>query len=573
MMKSRKIQSITRKKWFPLLIYTLLTLGMTYPAIINLSNQVLGNSRDTWIFWWNNWWVKRALTAGGNVYYTKHLFFPQGVELTYHSFSWLNTALWLILEPLTGDIAAYNITVLWVFPLAGWGMECLVREMTGSRNAAFIAGLIYAFIPYRFSQYNHPHLMGTQWIPFYTLFFLRAIREGHWQDTSLATLFLVLTALVGWNLFIYSAIWTAWLAVFVWLQGQARVRQSLSVSLIIFLISGVILSPLLVPMLAGRFGRVDTLGNVPKGIEQQQTDLIMYLLPSNIHPLWGEGIDTLYDHLVKPNEPRRPVYLGYTVMALVGYGLLRKGVRKRRLWWVSIAFWWIMALGAFLKFKGKTYYSIPLPYYPLSRLYVFKLLKMPDRYNLMLSLPLAVIVGYATKDLFGRLGKSLRATALVIISSLILFEYLGVPLEMQTPKIRSFYRQIAQEQGEFGIVELPIDFHRTAKKYMLYQTVHGHPIVEGHVSRRPAAATTFMESHPLLRSLYQTHEMDLNLTDVSRQLRHLRDVGFRYVIIHKQFIDRAHVTRWRNYLTMKPRHEDDDLVVFPPPPTPGMTSA
>ena len=162
---------------------------------------------------------------------------------------------------------------------------------------------------------------------------------------------------------------------------------------------------------------------------------------------------------------------------------------------------------------------------------------------------------------------------LLALSSLVLFEYLGVPVKMQSLEIRPFYKQLAQEEGEFGIVELPIDFHRTTKRYMLYQTVHGHPVVEGHVSRRPPKATAFMDAHPLLCSLYQTNEVDPNLTDVSHQLHALRDAGFRYIIIHKQFMDVEHVTRWREYLTIAPRHEDDDLVVFATDPQPGVDFA
>ena len=185
------------KKLWTLLIYTVITLIMTYPLVLRLQDRVIDCGTDTLIFWWNNWWIKRALTTGESVYFTQHLFFPHGVSLTYHSFSWLNTALWLLLEPLVGTMTAYNLTILWVFPLAGWGMECLVRELTGSKSTAFLAGLVYAFAPYRLSHCEHPHLMGTQWFPLYTLYLIRAVRSGRWRHILLTSLFLVLTALVG----------------------------------------------------------------------------------------------------------------------------------------------------------------------------------------------------------------------------------------------------------------------------------------------------------------------------------------------------------------------------------------
>jgi hypothetical protein len=543
--------------WVPL-AYILLTLVMTHPALLHLGDQVLSDEADTWVFWWNNWWVKRALTTGKEVYLTKYMFFPHGADLRYHSFSWLNTALWLVLEPLMGTVAAYNLSVLWVFPLAGWGMERLAHELTGSKGAAFVAGLVYAFVPYHLGQYSHPNLMGVQWFPFYTLYLLRAMRSGRWQHVLSASLFLVLTALVGWHLFLYLVIWTMWIGCYAWLSRMAEVRRLFGVLVRIFLIGSLVLSPLLVPMLVGRFGTEETLGDFQQ--DGTQTDLLAYVLPNRLHPLWGQAVKPFYDQIGKP---WRVAFVGYTVMILLGYALARKRVRRQTgLWWGGILLWWLMALGPCLRFYGHLYRNVLLPYYPLSRLYAFQLLRLPDRYNLILSLPIAVVIGYTIVDFLGQLRNKWRVGVLTLLSALILFEYLSVPVEMRPLQIPPFYQQLAQEKGTFGIVELPIDFLGSAKRYMLYQTVHGHPIVEGHVSRRPLDATAFLDAQPLLRSLYQTHDIDPVLTDVSRQLRALQDAGFRYIIMHKQFIHAGHVHRWRSWLATEPLFEDDEIVVY-----------
>jgi hypothetical protein len=150
----------------------------------------------------------------------------------------------------------------------------------------------------------------------------------------------------------------------------------------------------------------------------------------------------------------------------------------------------------------------------------------------------------------------------VALSVLVLFEYLSIPVQMLPLQIPSFYEELARETGEFGVVELPIDFYDTAKEYMLYQTVHGHPIVEGHVSRRPSEAMAFLDAHPLLRGLYRRQEIDPSLTDVVRQLRALRDAGFRYVIIHKQWVEAGRVADWRSWLAIAPVYEDQEVVVY-----------
>jgi hypothetical protein len=41
-----------------------------------------------------------------------------------------------------------------------------VRELTGSARAGFVAGLLYAFAPYRIGQFSHLQVLSSQWMPF-----------------------------------------------------------------------------------------------------------------------------------------------------------------------------------------------------------------------------------------------------------------------------------------------------------------------------------------------------------------------------------------------------------------------
>ena len=41
-----------------------------------------------------------------------------------------------------------------------------MRELTGSARAGFVAGLLYAFAPYRIGQFSHLQVMSSQWMPF-----------------------------------------------------------------------------------------------------------------------------------------------------------------------------------------------------------------------------------------------------------------------------------------------------------------------------------------------------------------------------------------------------------------------
>ena len=67
---------------------------------------------------------------------------------------------------LTGHPAiAYNVTLLLSYPLSGLAMYALVWRLTRSSPAAFVAGLAFAFAPYRAGQLPHIQMLAMFWAP------------------------------------------------------------------------------------------------------------------------------------------------------------------------------------------------------------------------------------------------------------------------------------------------------------------------------------------------------------------------------------------------------------------------
>src|SRR5215207_2621057 len=67
---------------------------------------------------------------------------------------------------LTGNpVLAYNLIVLLSYPLCGLAMYGLVWRLTKSAPAAFLAGLAYAFAPYRASHLPHIQMLMSFWMP------------------------------------------------------------------------------------------------------------------------------------------------------------------------------------------------------------------------------------------------------------------------------------------------------------------------------------------------------------------------------------------------------------------------
>jgi hypothetical protein len=486
-----------------------------------------GDGFDMYVFQWANWWITRALSQGQSPYQTGMIFYPQTVSLYFLSFSWLNTFVWWPLRAVIGNVAAYNLTVWWSWPLAGWGAYNLAHEVTGDRRAAFVAGLVYAFYPYHFAQRNHLNLLSVQWIPFALLFLMRAVRRGRVWDGLLAGLFFACAGLSGWHLLTLGGILGGLWLLYAWLtEHRERAQGSWRALLAMVVTLGLLTGPFLVPMAWEQF--VNPAGQDPYlGKEgETQTDLAAYVLPNLYHPLWGRLAAPVHQRFLRNKD--HAVALGYVPLLLVGYGLLRwhAGKRRDRFWFVALFVFWLLALGPFPRFNGVAYPQIPLPYRLVGWSLPVRSLRNPERFNILVGLCLALVVGVVVRDLLRR----------------------------------DFYHQLAAESGNSAIVDLPIT-NDLSKLYMYYQTVHERPTVTGHVSRPPEGAYAFIETHPLLASLWENRR-PVPGAHLSADAGWLADAGVRYVVVHRHRMGDEEWEAWQSYADVAPVFVGDGLVVY-----------
>jgi hypothetical protein len=548
---------ITRwaKRWWVPLLYTLLTLMMTYPLPLRLGTHYVGTGSDFWMFPWNDWWCQKCLLEGRNPFFTTWLFYPQGVSLAYHNFAWLNSAMGLVLSPLMGSIAAGNVIFLFNLALGGMGMHALVHGLTGDHRAASIAGSIFAFWPYRMSHYNHPNMISVGWVPLGILFLVRTIREEpKFKSALLAALFLALTGLARWLLLLFTGgVIVVYLAYSVSFERQCWNRRTFLALGLIFGLAAVLVAPLLFPLVSAQI----------RGGEQAEevfiaqpsvygTDLISYLVPEWGHPFFRPWLDDLWVRM------GRGAYVGYTALALASVGVL-KGRRERILWLTVGAGLFVLALGPDVQVAGR-HLDVRLPYAWVQDWSVVRVVRHPNRFNIMLGLPLAVLAGYGAAWWLPRRRRPIVWTLGLIL--LVLIEYLPWPYPTIQPNVPPFYHQLAREPGDFAVLDLPMGASSAAKEYMYYATVHGKPLVEGHVSRPPRSAYDFIDSVPLLHGLHEDDEMDPTLCDVSRQLSALAQVNIRYIILHANWVPPERLARWREWLAIRPAYEDGDTIVY-----------
>ncbi len=590
-----------RETILALLVYGLLTVVMTWPVVAQLGTHLPGIADDLWTHQWTFWSVKQSILEGHNPFYTRLLFHPYGVSLAFHNIAWLNIAVWLPLQAVVGGLTAYSLVFIAFLALNGFSMYLLARELTGSPPAAFIGGLVYGFWPYTLSHCDHPNLIVVCWPPLVLLYLHRTLEKGRRRDALLAGLFLALTGLTRWHLLIMGGVVIGLYVLYslwskksrpsplppqspqLWGEGGRGTeggRRTLRLLMLVGLVTGALLAPLAAPIISAQLTRTyqDDIF-----IDEQtwgQTDVLSYVLPSRYHPLWGDAVLRLYENLIVNKV--YIAFLGYTTLALAIVGAV-KNWRQARFWVLAAVVYVALALGPQLRINGQLYPQVPMPYRLVGDLFFIRILRKPDRFNVFLGLPVAMLVSLGMAALLRRYvppaplppkvegiegggeprGGGLKSSLLVgIAAALILVEYCPVPYPTLPAVTPAWYSQLAQEPGQFAILDLPMELLHFDKRYSFYQITHGKPLVEGRVSRLPREAFAFIDNIPVLQGLRQVNVMDADLMDVSHQLHLLAEADVRYIIFHKKFIAPEQLAACQDWLTFEPCHEDADLIVY-----------
>jgi hypothetical protein len=138
---------------------------------------------------------------------------------------------------------------------------------------------------------------------------------------------------------------------------------------------------------------------------------------------------------------------------------------------------------------------------------------------------LMILAGYGLRFLLVRWKRPLaQAVVASLILALILvdstFETNWPLLSTEVP---AYMSDIATDSRAIAVLDIPVNNYRGEKYYMLYQTVHQHPIIGGHAYRTPQEVDDFRQE--IITSLTQG--------DISTLIQN--NIG--YVVLHHNLDD------------------------------------
>lgn len=578
--------TLFKKNILVFFLYTVLTVTLTYPVAFTIGTHIPGIGDA---FQWMNtlWYTNFALSHPEitSLTHNNMIFYPTGTP-TMPFPSAFNQIITLILLPFFQIQVIYSLIWLLTFILAAIGAFYLVRYLTGNDYAAFISGITFAFVPYHFAHgMGHISAITIQWIPFCALFFMKVFREGGLKNCFFAAFFYILVAMSDLQYLVYTGIFIAMLFLyehFLCLQNNQRLVSDCHKPIFIkyFIIAAVAFS-IIVPLMVSDINVAMSENNylIPNQTDIQfySTNLQSFFIPSIYHPVFGDMTLPIYrKYPGGGNFAETTTYIGYSVLILsiLALYVLRKDPIVR-FWGIVAVLFSLFSLGPVLHIGNKTVLpfiniSPPMPYGLLQYIVPFiENSRTPGRLFIIAALAFAVLAGYGTNELLKRYS-SKKILITFLISAIILFEYLNIPMTTMAVDRPDFYQQIGSDPEQFALMEIPITANYTAGvEIIYYQTIHGKPVVGGQAARVPDYVRNFEGSIPLINGLTYLKPIlpdivNHNLSDTANSIfSHYR---IRYVILHTNYLDENEFnfanTTLSSLLDQPAIYKNDSLVVY-----------
>lgn len=529
--------------------YFVLAIVLTYPVIlaphqsIPMDPQIEGwfpGDGDPWHYVWGIWYVGKAFsTFPPPLLWTDLVFFPIGFDIPFLPGVGLILGPGALLQSVFGLVLTYNLLWWLSFSLAGYATYLLARHLVADRIVAFVCGCLFAFSSYRLihSVEHLPILMASFLVPSFALAFLRAARQPTSGRYAWCALVLAASAGISWYCTVTLLVFLGISVLVLWWQsGLGAVRAVRVVPIVAGLVVfAVAVSPFVLPLIISP-ARDSIVDRPLVEFSDYSADLLAFFVPSPRNPLFGRLTASLYERFTG-NPYEQTVYLGYVLMALAALGVLTTTRAATRLFRVSAAAAFVLALGPFLHVAGEVS-RVPLPYLLLRYVPFVRGARVPSRFAELLLLSLIVLAAYGLAKACARVGGRGRAWLAVAVLVAALLETTLAPLPVVSARAPAVYAEIGRSPEASTVLELPFDVRII--KYHYYQTIHGKRMLGGNPVRPRQKYAAYPQGIPLM-PLLREPKLLLDQPDPADARRDAERLAaffeVRHVVIHGEYLD------------------------------------
>lgn len=549
----------TKVDLLALLGFGLLTLLMAYPLTPHLAEALQDTSDALLNLLVISRQVHQLLVSPFRLF-DANIFYPYPNTLAYSEILFPSALLSVpVLVFTDNSILTYNLMFLLSFTLSAFGLYLLAYRLSGNRYAALIAGLVFAFSPYRAAHLSQLPLLTMQWMPLTLLYLDRYLGRRRAKDGLLFCGFFVAQSLSC----LYYAFFTGLLVSLYLLYYFGLRWRRISPSLILRLVAlGGLIAILLTPFALPYFQVSRELGLKRSLSEAVAFSLsLRHIWKNQLLPCWAALLLALLGFFL-PAKGRSPGHLGrresaifYLILALFGS---------------------VLALGPTLQVsKGLEWPTLPMPYrFFFDYFPGFKAMRDPGRFFILTVLSLGVLAAQGMAALE-------RALALPLIRQgwrwawragvflLVLYPLLGrswahvkVAFIEGEDRLPPVYRWLAR-QPPTVIVELPLAFHvgpppaepvdpayvwptHNIFRYQYFSTYHWQKSIDGYSSFVPPR--------------HGEIDQEMAYFPSERAISLLQGLDVEYVVLHEALYRAYEPERWPEIQAALPAFKELTLV-------------
>jgi hypothetical protein len=485
--------------------FTILTVVLTYPQAFALSSRV-GFHYDALFSIWRLAWIAHQLRVDPMHLFDANIFYPASNTLAFSDAVMLPSllaapAIWAGASP----VVVYNVLVLLSFVTAGVAMYFFVRSINLPKVAAALAGAAFAFNAYRFAHFPQLELLWTCWIPLALWSFHRAIATRRARDGALLGLFVACQALSCLYYAVFLVTGLIVLSCVSALQVSRRdLRSMWKPALAAGIVCVLIVAPYAIPYTKG-----------VRAVGERSIEDVRNWSPPLASYLAVPESNWWYDKAPAGLDPiEKALFPGFVIVALAVVGVISRPRKYAVLYGILAVVVFDLSLGL----NGVTYR------YVFDTVWLYRGLRVPGRMFVMLSAGLSVLaaMGVTRVAAWPRWGPH-AAFALLLLSAV---EAVSIPLPLApiprpAPKVESWLAQqpripIAEwpwpRADNLGLTSAPI--------YMYRSTFHWQPLVNGYSGNYTEGYIGFLDA---------TRDFPAR-----QAVRHLQDMGVRYILVHSQ---------------------------------------
>jgi hypothetical protein len=465
------------------LIFTALTVGLTWPQALRPAS--VPDHMDSYFNMWRLAWIAHQLPLDPRHLFDANIFHPLPLTLAFSDailLQGLLAAPWI----WAGVPVVFVSTALALgsFVACGMGVFLLTRDLTADAPAAVVAGLVFAFAPFRFDHYAHLELLWAQWMPLTLWMLHRVWRHGRLADGLWSG---ACFALQGLSCIYYTVFFAAALGgmmPLLWLDATpAQRRRAVRPLVAGLLLAGAVLVAYMAPYRSARA----LVGERDDGsVKLFSAGPAHYAAPMPTSVIYGASTAALGRH-------EKRLFPGVIAIALVGVALWPPIARRRLAYILLVA----LAVDGTLGHRG---FVVP---WLREHAALFRGLRVPARFGHLVLLGVSVLAGFGLARLRASLStrRARLARMLPLVAGAVLtLEYLMWPMTLvpvQTAPDEASLWLRSQPPGVLADLPLPrVPSDLPGESLVGYRsTFHWRPMLNGYSGYTPATYLALW--HPL----------------------------------------------------------------------------